>query len=51
VSDFFALEQLSKTASAATLTESFNGLRPILERLLAEMRQHLQGPATPAAVG
>jgi len=51
VSDFFALEQLSKTASAATLTESFNGLRPILERLLAEMRQHLQGPSTPAAVG
>jgi HPt (histidine-containing phosphotransfer) domain-containing protein len=45
VSDFFALEQLSKTAAAAPLVAAFSALRPQLEHLLAEMRQYLQPPA------
>jgi len=45
VSDFFALEQLSKTAVAAQLVVGFSALRPQLERLLAEMRQYLEPPA------
>ena len=44
VNEFFALEQLSKTASAATLVAAFSTLRPLLERLLAEIRQYLQLP-------
>lgn len=45
VSDFFALEQLSKTATAAPLVAGFSALRPQLERLLAEIRQYLEQPA------
>jgi HPt (histidine-containing phosphotransfer) domain-containing protein len=44
VSDFFALEQLSKTASAPALVAGFSTLRPLLERLLAEIRQYLELP-------
>ena len=44
VSDFFALEQLSKTASAPALVAGFSALRPLLERLLAEIRQYLELP-------
>lgn len=44
VNDFFALEQLSKTASAPALVAGFSTLRPLLERLLAEIRQYLELP-------
>jgi HPt (histidine-containing phosphotransfer) domain-containing protein len=46
VSEFFALEQLSKTASAATLVAGFSALQPLLERLLDEIRQYLELPPT-----
>ncbi|MEY4265874.1 MAG: hypothetical protein RIS90_409 [Pseudomonadota bacterium] len=45
VSDFFALEHLSKTAAAAPLVVGFSALRPQLERLLADIRQYLEPPA------
>lgn len=45
VSDFFALEQLSKTAAAEPLVAGFSALRPQLERLLAEIGQYLNQPA------
>lgn len=42
VSEFFALQQLSKTVSAATMVVGFSAMQPLLERLLGEIQQYLE---------